>query len=51
MELSADRPEYHRYPQTQKRVARLQPKEEWMSVEVPELRVVDEAICAKVKAC
>jgi site-specific DNA recombinase len=45
-----DRLEYRRHPQTQKRVSRLRPEEEWVRVEVPDLRIVDDELWARVKA-
>lgn len=36
-------------PETGKRVARLNPKEEWIVQEVPELRIVDDALWERVK--
>lgn len=44
-----DRLEYRRHPQTQKRVSRLRPEEEWLRVAVPELRIVDDALWTRVK--
>ena len=37
-------------PETGKRVSRLNPKEEWITTEVPELRIIDDATWEKARA-
>jgi len=41
---------YIKDPETGRRVSRLNPREEWIITEVPELRIVDDALWARVKA-
>lgn len=40
---------YVKDPETGKRVSRLNPKDQWITTEVPELRIVDDALWARVK--
>ena len=48
--LEWNRCSYEKNPQTGKRVARPNPREKWEIVEVPELRIVDDALWDQVKA-
>ncbi|WP_299365662.1 recombinase family protein, partial [uncultured Paracoccus sp.] len=45
-----NRLEYRKEPATGKRVSRLRPQDEWVRHEAPELRIVDDALWAEVKA-
>lgn len=44
-QLSWNRCSYIKDPRTRKRVARVNPKSQWEIIEVPELRIVDQALC------
>ena len=41
---------YRRDPTTQKRVSRLNPESEWITVDVPDLRIIDQELWNEVKA-
>ncbi len=41
---------YRRDPETRKRVSQLNPPDEWIATEVPELRVIDENLWARAQA-
>lgn len=40
---------YSRHPQTNKRISRLNPKEEWKRRDIPELRIIDQEVWDKAK--
>lgn len=48
--LSWNRCSYIKDPRTGRKVARVNPREQWEEVEVPELRIVDDALWQRVKA-
>jgi len=45
-----NRLEYRKSPDTQKRVSRLRPEDQWLRVPAPELRIIDDALWEQAKA-
>nr|WP_245764283.1 hypothetical protein [Sulfitobacter marinus] len=40
---------YSKHPETGKRVSRLNPQEDWITFEVPELRIVEQSVWESAK--